>query len=142
MRMVPRCPEEGGLKAIRERRAGCDRTLLDGSSPVKVRCALLQEAMLVERSTLGRPIDLVVHGDDDRIAPIGLNQRAGELAVDEDDAAVDAIWSNVATSDGEVVAAGPSTKDWRGILIWISVADISASPREGKRWWRMRRERP
>ena len=61
--------------------------------------------MPVDCGAFFRVCDLVVDSDGERVSPIGLERWARELAINKQDAFVDAIWSDVSALDGEVICS-------------------------------------
>lgn len=103
VRMVPAAPPEVGLECIRERFAWSDRALSHGWNTVVPRSRSLENSMPVQCSPFFRPSNLVMNGDLESIPPVGFKGRPRELAVDQDNASVDAIRRNVPTGDCQVV---------------------------------------
>ena len=106
MGVVPRRAEEFSLELVGERVHGCNRALANRGYTIVPLSVSLKQTMPVHCSTFEGMFDVVVDSDLDPIAPVGLNQRTRELAVDQNDIAKYAIGGDLVAGDVEVVVAG------------------------------------
>lgn len=88
---------------VSELLARSNRALGDGGNAILPRSVLLQDAMPVKGRALFRLSDVVAKSDLNSVSPVGLNQRTGELVIDEKNITLVAIRSNDTATDGEVV---------------------------------------
>jgi hypothetical protein len=88
---------------ISELLARSNRALGDGGNAILPRPVLLQDTMPVKGGAFLRLSDVVAKSDLNGVSPVGLNQRPGELIIDEKDITLVAIRGDDTATDGEVV---------------------------------------
>lgn len=93
------------LELVGESRSRCDGALGNTRCAVVPWRVPLRDAVPVDRGTLFRRRDVVVDRHLNHVTPVGFDQRAGELVVDQDDIAENAVCRDPAASHGEVVVA-------------------------------------
>lgn len=133
MRVVPGRAVQLGAELIREAPARRDGALRDAGDAVLPRAPRLEEAVPVYRRALvlGLVLDVVVDADLDVLAPVGLDQGARELTVDEDDALLVPVGRYHAAADVEVVP--PHDLGHRRLRVRVARARLLVAPgdREG-----------
>lgn len=139
MRVVPRGPVQLGAELIREAPARRDGALRDARDAVLPGGLRLEEAVPVEGRALRLlpgPVaaddvvvdDVVVHAHLDVLAPVGLDQRARELPVDEDHALLVPVRCDHAPADVELVP--PHHRGHRRLRVRVARARLLAAPRD------------
>lgn len=106
--VVPGRPIKTGEEFVSEALPGRNGALGDTRRAILPRSPLLQEAVPVNDGAFLRSRDVVVYIDDDLVAPIGLYQRPGKGAVDEQDIPLISVWGDDTAADGEVVGPDDS----------------------------------
>lgn len=82
VRVIPGCAKDVGLEFVRHGFARSDWTLLNRRHTIEPGSLALKDAVPVKGSPFHWVLDVVGHGDDESVAPIGFNGRAGELTID------------------------------------------------------------
>jgi hypothetical protein len=127
VRVIPRGTVKISDELVSERLAGWDRALADRWDTVLPRMALLENAMPVKGCALRRISDIIAKSDLDGVSPVGLDQRAGKLIIDEKDITLVAIGGDDTATDGEVVV--PNDTGIRVRLVEVGVV-VQLAPRE------------
>lgn len=133
MSVVPCRPIKTGEEFVSEAFPGCNGTLGDTGGTIFPWSSLLQETVPVnDRAFLGG-CDVVVYFDDDLVAPIGLYQRPGKGAVDEQDIPLISIWGNDSTADGEIVGSDNSGPWPVSVRVGAPVGELAPGVSAGER---------
>ena len=106
MGVVPRGAKEFSLELVGEGVHGCNGALADCGYAVVPLGVSLEQTMPVNCSTFEGVLDVVVYGDLDPITPVGFDDRARELPVDQNDIAKHTIGGDLVAGNVEVVVAG------------------------------------
>ena len=87
----------------------------------------------MERGSLFRPSDLVCDSDLDFIAPVRFDCWTGYLAIDHDNASIDAVRSLEASFDDKIITTGHSC--YWGLLVRVGIVCGLRTPWEPLRKW-------
>ena len=104
VRVVPRSTVLSSLESVGLLLARCDRALGDTGNTILSVLVPLTETVPVDCSAVVS--QLVLDGDLDHVTPVGLNSRAGVLAVDGEDLALESIRCHGGVGDGPIVTNG------------------------------------
>ena len=106
MGVVPRGAKEFSLELVGEGVHGCNRTLANRGNAIVPLGVSLEQTVSMHCSAFEGVFDVVVYGDLDPITPVGFDDRAWELAVDQNHIAKYAVGGDLVASDVELVVSG------------------------------------
>ena len=89
-----------------------------------------RRALLFERHVIFfGELDLIMYGNVDGIAPVGLDQGTWVLSIDQEHGAIDTIWTEHSARNSEVVESSDASIGW---VLGIGVADCGVPPRNAR----------